>query len=109
MFNKLKMLISKRYKKIWSNIDTKKCESIFCTNTKKQSFLCTKNIIDILLYNAMHYFVMQASLSYLDSPSTTSAVTYKTQGRPHVIANTGQAYFQVDGVLSAITLMEVAG
>jgi hypothetical protein len=50
---------------------------------------------------------------YLDSPSTTSAVTYKTQGRPYNIADSGAAIFQdastVENGSSRIILMEVAG
>lgn len=53
----------------------------------------------------------RASITYLDSPSTTSALTYKTQGRPQS-TSTGTATFQsngdtVDGT-SYITLIEVA-
>jgi hypothetical protein len=45
----------------------------------------------------------------LDSPNTTSAVTYKTQGRPYLI--TGSAAFQASNVVngtSIINLIEVA-
>ena len=49
--------------------------------------------------------------SVLDSPSTTSSVTYKTQGRPHVTANNGRVTFQLSSSptngMSTITLMEV--
>ena len=47
--------------------------------------------------------------SILDSPNTTSAVTYKTQGRPYLI--TGSAAFQASNVVngtSIINLIEVA-
>ena len=52
------------------------------------------------------------SVNYLDSPSTTSSTTYKTQGRPYVTAGSGVVRFQttVNGVTagtSLITLMEV--
>jgi len=46
---------------------------------------------------------------YLDSPSTTSAITYKTQGRPDQTANGGKAGFNIGGITSYITLMEIAG
>jgi hypothetical protein len=46
---------------------------------------------------------------YLDSPSTTSAITYKTQGRPDQTSNGGKAGFNIGGVTSYITLMEIAG
>jgi len=44
------------------------------------------------------------SVMYLDSPSTTSAVTYKTQAS----TNAGTHAFQNSGAPSFITLMEVA-
>jgi len=53
-----------------------------------------------------------ASINFLDSPSTTSNVTYKTQGRPYRTNNNGSATFQnANGVVvspvSTIILMEV--
>jgi len=53
-----------------------------------------------------------ASINFLDSPSTTSSVTYKTQGRPYRTNNSGSATFQnANGVVvspvSTIILMEV--
>ena len=47
-------------------------------------------------------------LNYLDSPSSTSAITYKTQGVRH---NPGGAFKTQDGnqFKSTITLMEIAG
>jgi hypothetical protein len=44
------------------------------------------------------------SVMYLDSPSTTSAVTYKTQAS----TNAGSHAFQNSGAPSLITVMEVA-
>jgi hypothetical protein len=49
------------------------------------------------------------ALSYLDSPATTSSVTYKTQGRPSTTNNSEEARFQVSSSPSTITLMEIAG
>jgi hypothetical protein len=53
----------------------------------------------------------RASINYLDSPATTSAITYKTQGRPYVTTSSGTMIFQinadVDGT-STIILMEIA-
>jgi|TARA_B110000902_G_C13903114_1_gene435204 hypothetical protein len=46
------------------------------------------------------------AFSYIDSPSTTSATTYKTTGRSH---NGGNVKFQAYGAASVITLMEIAG
>ena len=54
------------------------------------------------------------NVQVLDSPATTSAVTYKTQGRPYFISNSGNVRFQrtfstTNPVISYITLMEVSG
>jgi len=48
------------------------------------------------------------SLVYLDSPATTSAITYKTQGKTSKTTNSGVANFQVQSSISVITLMEIA-
>lgn len=52
------------------------------------------------------------SISYLDSPSTTSAVTYKTQGRAYVATSSEKITFQATGGTnngtSTIILMEIA-
>ena len=57
-----------------------------------------------------HYFVYNRTL--LDSPNTTNAVTYKTQGRPYLDSNTGRCNFQypnsVNNGTSYIQLIEVA-
>ena len=49
------------------------------------------------------------SLNYLDSPSTTSSITYKTQGVASTTLNNGLIRFQIGGDPSTITLMEIAG
>ena len=49
------------------------------------------------------------SINYLDSPSTTSSTTYKTQGRPESTGDNGHIYFQVDSNPASIQLLEVAG
>jgi len=46
------------------------------------------------------------AFSYIDSPSTTSATTYKTTGRNQ---NGGQTRFQGHGGYSTITLTEIKG
>ena len=55
----------------------------------------------------------QTSVMYLDSPSTTSATTYKTQGKVDTTANSGKIRFQQDASLSdrnsSIHLIEIAG
>lgn len=50
-------------------------------------------------------------LNYLDSPATTSAVVYKTQGKSYTTSGGGGATYQPSGVtgsLSTIILMEIA-
>lgn len=56
-------------------------------------------------------FYGRALINYLDSPATTSATTYKTQGRPYVTTSSGTMVFQTDGDVdgtSTIILMEIA-
>jgi hypothetical protein len=50
---------------------------------------------------------MLLNLSYYDSPATTSATTYKTQGRAYTTANSGTIVFQESGNTSSITLLEI--
>ena len=61
-------------------------------------------------YNAVsqsNYIGIGAGCSFLDTPSSTSSLTYKTQFRNVAAAGTVNA--QVDNGLSSITLMEIAG
>ena len=51
-------------------------------------------------------YIGSCSISYLDSPATTSATTYKT--RVHSENNTSAAYVQIASEKSTITLMEIA-
>jgi hypothetical protein len=46
-------------------------------------------------------------ISYLDSPATTSSVTYKTQGKAGTTANNGSARYQYGDYKSSITLLEI--
>jgi hypothetical protein len=48
------------------------------------------------------------SITYLDSPATTSATTYKTTCKPQSTANNGLTRAQWSSTPSTITLMEVA-
>ena len=50
-------------------------------------------------------FASNVAMSYLDSPSTTSATTYKIQGR--VAVGTGNITFSRDSAYSSITLLEI--
>jgi len=49
-----------------------------------------------------------ATFSYLDSPATTSATTYKIQGKTSTTSNFCTLYCQ-DGFSSTIQLLEIAG
>jgi hypothetical protein len=49
------------------------------------------------------------NISYLDSPATTSAVTYKTQNAAYTTSNSGTIGTQSNNQISTITLMEIAG
>jgi hypothetical protein len=45
--------------------------------------------------------------TYLDSPSSTSSLTYKTQGRAYLSSNSGSVTFQIGSGTSTITLLEI--
>ena len=47
------------------------------------------------------------TISYLDSPATTSSTTYKTMGRVYSTALDRKVYFQREGCPSSIILMEI--
>jgi hypothetical protein len=51
--------------------------------------------------------IFTRSFSYLDSPATTSATTYKTQARVLSTANSGQVVMQRNSKPSTITLLEI--
>ena len=51
--------------------------------------------------------LVRAPISYLDSPNTISATTYKIQGRVSSTANSAEAVFQVSSSVSTITLLEI--
>jgi hypothetical protein len=55
--------------------------------------------------NNTSFNITSAAISYLDSPNTTSSVTYKT--RFNASGNTGIVYVQYGSMMSTITLMEV--
>jgi len=46
-------------------------------------------------------------MTYLDSPATTSAITYKTQGRVNSTGDSGVVYYQASSSRSVITLLEI--
>jgi hypothetical protein len=51
---------------------------------------------------------INADFAVLDSPNTTSAVTYKTQGNISSTANSALIQYQSGNTQSTITLMEIA-
>ena len=58
-------------------------------------------------YSTAWNIIGGSGATYLDSPSTTSSVTYKTQFASS--GNNAAVYVQVDSATSTITLMEIAG
>ena len=48
-----------------------------------------------------------STLSYVDSPATTSATTYKLQGAAKYTTSSGQVIFQNNSTVSTITLLEI--
>jgi len=52
-------------------------------------------------------FETRVPMTYLDSPSSTSALRYNIRGRPYVTSNNGQVIYQRNSYLSNITLMEI--
>jgi hypothetical protein len=53
------------------------------------------------------YLGLYTNLIYKDSPATTSATTYKTQGKMGSTANSGQIVYQDNSAPSTITLLEI--
>jgi hypothetical protein len=47
------------------------------------------------------------NIHYYDSPATTSAITYKTQGKVATTSNSGSCTFQSTSRVSSITLLEI--
>jgi hypothetical protein len=52
-------------------------------------------------------FQVPAGQNYMDSPATTSAITYKLQALTTFASSGGSVMFQPDSVLSSIVLMEI--
>ena len=69
----------------------------------------TKDTYGILGATASDYerLVTPLNLTYLDSPATTSATTYKTQGAVENTANSADVRFQWQSVPSQMILMEI--
>ena len=47
------------------------------------------------------------TMTYLDSPATTSATTYKVQGAVQLTANSANVVYQYSGGISTMTLLEI--
>jgi hypothetical protein len=82
------------------------------TRIQLKLFRSTTEILNFEGYAAMTASsadngVGSSSVTYLDSPSTASAVTYKTQFAS--TGNTANVYVQAGGSTSSMTLMEIAG
>jgi len=58
-------------------------------------------------FTGTYFIVGYTNIMYLDSPATTSALTYKTQGRSYDTANGEKIKTQVSSATSTITLMEI--
>ena len=59
--------------------------------------------------NSRVFFTYVFNSQYLDSPATTSAVTYKVQGKVYTTANSSQLVYNQNNSTSTITLIEVSG
>jgi len=58
--------------------------------------------------NGYYSFSIHGTMSYLDSPSTTSAVTYTVNGKLSTSTNNTNLRLHDDGSMSSLTLMEIA-
>ena len=71
--------------------------------------IVTDSIIQILTGGATSNLMqLSHSIVYLDSPSTTSAITYKTQIKVNDTNNLGKIRAQDESSPSQITLIEVS-
>ena len=59
--------------------------------------------------NSRVFFTYVFNSQYLDSPATTSSVTYKVQGKVYTTANSSQLIYNQNNSASTMTLMEVSG
>ena len=60
-------------------------------------------------YNSAGGIQESSSIMYLDSPSSTSSLTYKTQAKISTTANAGEIKVQADNFTDTITLIEIDG
>ena len=68
------------------------------------------NVLGFTINNYSHFLRlgMRVPLFKLDSPNTTSSVTYKTQIATITTSNTGRVQAQRDNLVSTIELLEVS-
>jgi hypothetical protein len=76
-------------------------------NLLRASTVLTNMGVRISGTGANNINIGSASVTYLDSPATTSATTYKTQFNN--VAASSTVYVQIYSSVSTITLMEIAG
>ena len=69
-------------------------------NIEEQTFANFGNNSQVALSSVL-------TMTYLDSPNTTSATTYKTQGRVKETTNSGSVIFQLNSSTSTILLLEI--
>jgi len=55
----------------------------------------------------LHSLATRIPVNYLDSPSSTSALTYKLQGAANTTSSSGQVQYQLGSSSSSIILMEI--
>ncbi len=71
------------------------------------AILTVANAVSIYAVGGTYILSPNNNYTYLDSPATTSATTYKTQGKADDTANSGSARFQQGSNPSMITLIEI--
>lgn len=75
--------------------------------TTLQTWDSSKNFLVIVGGGSTGYLAANNSVVYLDSPATTSSITYKLQSNTQSTANSRQVVYQEGGSPGTITLMEI--
>jgi hypothetical protein len=75
--------------------------------TTLQSWDTGKNFLVIVAGGTLGYIAANNSVVYLDSPATTSSITYKLQANVQSTANSRQVVFQEGSAPGTITLLEI--
>jgi hypothetical protein len=58
--------------------------------------------------NGYVYYPAPHTMSYLDSPATTSSTTYKVQGKLASTSSSAGIRYQINSSTSTLTLLEIA-